>query len=455
MKSQDRMLHFQEKKGPVGSEKRYVYSESAQDFVPLLEEHDSGKIATVQERVKGWVREAFLPQGYPDSVSSDYLHYQFWDSVQAYCSNIAGALSLQATLTGLGVGEATATPLAATLTWLLKDGSGMISSIAFAYWRGTQLDCNSKQWRLFADVANDASHFLKLVAPLLPVPFIAVMCFSDVMRSLVGVAGGATRAAFSSHQARSDNMADVSAKDGSQETMVNFAALITSITILPYITSNLMVTWLTFLLCIVLHLLTNYLAVRAVKMESLNRPRLLHVLQSWFSTAAVPGIEETNQAEPLFSGPAFIPDFFPFDFRLFLGGSLHSALQSFSKESDCKAVYSDSIETFAQENFMLVGELTQRHLFIIYRQDLSPRQELEAFFTAYLTVLNYVHLREDVVLSSEHISQGLLPSTPANEIIPVVKLHAKKIFPDFLESLKAKGWYTNKMLLAAGEWRVQ
>ena len=32
----------------------------------------------------------------------------------------------------------------------------------------------------------------------------------------MGVAGGATRAALVQHQARRDNMADVSAKDGSQ-----------------------------------------------------------------------------------------------------------------------------------------------------------------------------------------------------------------------------------------------
>jgi hypothetical protein len=35
-------------------------------------------------------------------------------------------------------------------------------------------------------------------------------------QSLVGVCGGATRAALTQHQARRDNMADVSAKDGSQ-----------------------------------------------------------------------------------------------------------------------------------------------------------------------------------------------------------------------------------------------
>lgn len=47
-----------------------------------------------------------------------------------------------------------------------------------------------------------------------------------LLQSLVGVAGGATRAALTVHQARRDNMADISAKDGSQvlyfhETIVN------------------------------------------------------------------------------------------------------------------------------------------------------------------------------------------------------------------------------------------
>jgi hypothetical protein len=28
------------------------------------------------------LQEAFLPQGYPESVSDDYLAYQFWDTIQ-------------------------------------------------------------------------------------------------------------------------------------------------------------------------------------------------------------------------------------------------------------------------------------------------------------------------------------------------------------------------------------
>lgn len=42
----------------------------------------------------------------------------------------------------------------------------------------------------------------------------------------MGVAGGATKAAFTQHQARRDNMADVSAKDGSQVGFFNYKPII-------------------------------------------------------------------------------------------------------------------------------------------------------------------------------------------------------------------------------------
>ncbi|KAK3750644.1 hypothetical protein QZH41_012811, partial [Actinostola sp. cb2023] len=63
---------------------------------------------------------AFLPQGYPESVSKDYLEYQLWDTSQAFCSSITGTLATQAMLKGYGVGDDKATVLAATITWLLR-----------------------------------------------------------------------------------------------------------------------------------------------------------------------------------------------------------------------------------------------------------------------------------------------------------------------------------------------
>lgn len=44
---------------------------------------------------------------------------------QAFCSSITGALATMAILKGVGVGDSSATPLAATITWMLKGQSDM------------------------------------------------------------------------------------------------------------------------------------------------------------------------------------------------------------------------------------------------------------------------------------------------------------------------------------------
>lgn len=80
-----------------------------------------------------------------------------------------------------------------------------------------------------ADILNDGAILVDLSAPIFGRSlFPYVVCCSSVLRSLVGVAGGATRAALTQHQSRRNNLADVSAKDGSQETLVNLFALVCS-----------------------------------------------------------------------------------------------------------------------------------------------------------------------------------------------------------------------------------
>jgi hypothetical protein len=37
---------------------------------------------------------------------------------------------------GVGVGDSAATPFAAASTWILKDGTGMVGRIAFAWFEG-------------------------------------------------------------------------------------------------------------------------------------------------------------------------------------------------------------------------------------------------------------------------------------------------------------------------------
>ncbi len=53
----------------------------------------------------GRVLRGFMPEGYPDSVTPDYLEFQTWDSIQALMSYVRGMLCSQAIMTGIGVGE--------------------------------------------------------------------------------------------------------------------------------------------------------------------------------------------------------------------------------------------------------------------------------------------------------------------------------------------------------------
>lgn len=56
------------------------------------------------ERTKSYwqqLLDVFLPAGYPQSVTEDYLEYQIYDSLQAFSSSIAGLLSSRAVLEGV------------------------------------------------------------------------------------------------------------------------------------------------------------------------------------------------------------------------------------------------------------------------------------------------------------------------------------------------------------------
>ena len=156
-------------------------------------------------------RSVFMPQGFPESVSPDYVEYQIWDSVQAFCSYSTNTLATKAMLSGMGVGDDSATASAALVTWLLKDGAGMLGRIGFAWAQGKDLDNNAKQWRLVADGCDDVARIVSLLAPAWPEYFTLIMCLVQLMYAVVGVAGGATRNAVTQHQARMNNSGDVSA----------------------------------------------------------------------------------------------------------------------------------------------------------------------------------------------------------------------------------------------------
>ncbi|PNJ33698.1 RUS family member 1 isoform X2 [Pongo pygmaeus] len=272
-------------------------------FTVKPEGRDSGEVGApgAPSPPLSGLQAVFLPQGFPDSVSPDYLPYQLWDSVQAFASSLSGSLATQAVLLGIGVGNAKATVSAATATWLVKDSTGMLGRIVFAWWKGSKLDCNAKQWRLFADILNDVAMFLEIMAPVYPICFTMTVSTSNLAKCIVSVAGGATRAALTVHQARRNNMADVSAKDSSQETLVNLVGLLVSLLMLPLVSGCPGFSLGCFFFLTALHIYANYRAVRALVMETLNEGRLRLVLKHYLQRGEVLNPTAANRMEPLWT----------------------------------------------------------------------------------------------------------------------------------------------------------
>jgi hypothetical protein len=120
------------------------------------------------------VSTTFLPIGYPQSVRSEYLEYQLWDSAQGLSSYLRSVLTTRSVLQAAGVGSADATPLAAALTWVFKDGLGMVGSLLLAYLYSNSFEMHTKEFRLLADVLNNVGLTIDLISGNFPQLFLAL-----------------------------------------------------------------------------------------------------------------------------------------------------------------------------------------------------------------------------------------------------------------------------------------
>ncbi len=224
----------------------------------------------------------FLPEGYPDSVTEDYFAYQIYDSFQAIFSTLTGLLITKLLLKSYGVGDAEASATSATLVFISRDVMSMLTKICFAHFCSGGFKHNVKGWRFAADIINDLGYLVDFLATIVPKDwFIWVAGVSAAIKSCVGVCGTATRMSLTLHFCKWNNEADVSAKDGSQETIINLVGTFLGWILISWLGDNpttMVVAWLLFLF-IFAHLMCNYFAVCGVVLGNLNQERTLVLLR--------------------------------------------------------------------------------------------------------------------------------------------------------------------------------
>ncbi|KAB0390744.1 hypothetical protein E2I00_000194, partial [Balaenoptera physalus] len=386
--------------------------------------------------------------GFPDSVSPDYLPYQLWDSVQAFASSLSGSLATHAVLLGIGVGNAKASVSAATATWLVKDSTGMLGRIIFAWWTGSKMDCNAKQWRLFADILNDVAMLLEIMAPIFPICFTMTICISNLAK--VPTSGAPLYPRYLPWwccvRAHLGPTGDPSL---GPETLVSLAGLLVSLLMLPLVSDCPSLSLGCFFFLTALHIYANYRAVRALVIETLNERRLWLVLKHFLQRGEVLGPASANQMEPLWTVSPCLGLLTPASHRfLAISVSIPGG-----PPTPCDFQLQKLVEGH-QEPYLLRWDQSQNQVQVVLSQMAGPETILRA--ATHGLVLGA--LQGDGPLPGE--LEGLrnrVRAGPEKESCVIVRETHQvldKLFPKFLKGLQDAGWTTEKHQLEVDEWRA-
>lgn len=249
----------------------------------------------------------------------------------------------------------------AVLLSVLQESTGRLATILFAHRFGQAIEPECKFYRFAADIFNDAALLLDILTPSLPQnPKILALCAAGILRSLCGVAAGAAKASLSAHFAKNGNLAELNAKDGSQETIISLLGMLVGSVFVNFVEGRAAVwTWMIFLLGV--HLWTNYQAVRSVQMRSLNRQRACIVTEEYQRTGRVLHAAEVARKERILSWKAPAIMF----------------ARTFPKNGQLST---DSLRAFQDENYVIVGGATKT---IFLKAGATNIDALHAYIAAY------------------------------------------------------------------------
>ncbi|KAG6389655.1 hypothetical protein SASPL_151127 [Salvia splendens] len=242
-----------------------------------------------------------LPEGFPDSVTSDYLEYSLWRGVQGIAAQISGVLATQAMLYAIGLGKG-AIPTAAAVNWVLKDGIGYISKIMLSKY-GRHFDVNPKGWRLFADLLENAAFGMEILTPAFPHLFVPIGALAGAGRSAGALIQAATRSCFYAGFAAQRNFAEVIAKGEAQGMVSKSIGIMLGIVLANAVQSSTPLALASFGVITWVHVFCNLKSYQSIQIRTLNPYRASLLFSEYLLSGLVPSVREVNDEEPLF--PAF------------------------------------------------------------------------------------------------------------------------------------------------------
>nr|XP_043628773.1 protein root UVB sensitive 1, chloroplastic [Erigeron canadensis] len=239
-----------------------------------------------------------LPEGYPDSVTSDYMEYSLWRGVQGIAAQVSSVLATQSLLYAVGLGKG-AIPTAAAVNWVLKDGIGYLSKIFLSKF-GRHFDVNPKGWRLFADFLENAAFGMEILTPAFPHLFVPIGAVAGAGRSAATLIQAATRSCFFAGFAAQRNFAEVIAKGEAQGMVSKSVGIMLGIALANCIQASTPLALASFGVVTWIHMFCNLKSYQSIQLRTLNPYRASLVFGEYLLSGLIPTVKEVNDEEPFF-----------------------------------------------------------------------------------------------------------------------------------------------------------
>lgn len=244
----------------------------------------------------------FLPKHFPSSVQPSYLHYSKYMFIASICGTASSVLSMQCLLLAVGLGATTALPTAAAINWVLKDGLGQMGGMLFASMVATRFDIRPLRYRLLASILLDLSILLEILTPLFPTLFLPLAALANIGKNIAWLSASASRASIHRSLIKRENLADVTAKSGSQTILASLFGTGLGIVISLFTGSNTLLILIMFTLLSTGHIFTTYKSLTRIVINQIHQQRLNTLSRAYIRQY----IQQTQQVAPSsYSHPSF------------------------------------------------------------------------------------------------------------------------------------------------------
>ncbi|CAG9315107.1 unnamed protein product [Blepharisma stoltei] len=234
-----------------------------------------------------------LPEGFPLSVKPNYWNFIKWNLVQSTASSALGVLSTQQLLITLGTNSITAS---AALNWIIKDGLGLLGGVIYAGRIGNRFDENSKYYKWISAVSVNLASGLEMISPCFPSLFLPIATIGTLGKNVSALAGSASKAAIHLNLCLRNNLADVTAKSGTQATAAGLVGTLIG-TLFGYSIQSYWGSVAIFSALSVCQLWACYKGLKYVDLNSLNPQRLDIIIKNFIEHKIILSTEEVSKHE--------------------------------------------------------------------------------------------------------------------------------------------------------------